>query len=325
MNWHVRQIVVESRTLRKTTRAFVQHGGDRYNNKRGGMCPGGCPGLQNRWQVAQSRLRWVRLPHLPAMSNDKAMLHLVAVILTYNEAYHIAACVAALREWVEAVVVWDSGSTDDTAVRAAMAGALVVQRPFDNYAAQRQAALDSIAAEWIFFVDADERATPALAAEVRQAIAAPDAAAGYWAPRRNFIVGHEMRAGGFSPDYQLRLLRRSAATYDPDRQVHEVVALRGAAAHLANPLIHYNYQNWAQFHRKQRAYAAYEAHILAARGIRPRPHNFILQPIREFTRRYVALEGWRDGGQGVRMAFWLAWYYGLLPYAILLQKQCAAE
>jgi hypothetical protein len=134
-----------------------------------------------------------------------------------------------------------------------------------------------------------------------------------------------MRAGGFAPDYQLRLLRRSAARYAPDRQVHEIVELCGAAARLVNPLIHYNYQNWSQFHRKQHVYATYEARILAARGIRPRPHNFILQPLREFFRRYVTLQGWRDGWQGGRMAFWLAWYYGLLPYAILLKAQNAAK
>mgnify|MGYP001193099647 FL=1 len=250
-----------------------------------------------------------------------AMQQLVAVILTYNEAHHIAACIASLRAWVDVVVVWDSGSTDDTQVRAAAAGALVVQRPFDHYAAQRQAALDAIDAAWILFVDADERATPALASEVRQAIDAPGEVVGYWAPRRNFIVGHEMRGGGFTPDYQLRLLRRDAARYIADRQVHEIVELAGPSAHLTHPLIHYNYQTWAQFHRKQRVYAAYEARILAARDIRPRPHNFIVQPIREFRRRFIALQGWRDGWQGVRMAFWLAWYYGLMPYVILLRLQ----
>jgi len=253
------------------------------------------------------------------------MPQLVAVILTYNEAHHIEACVAALRDWVDAVVVWDSGSTDDTVAQAATAGALVVQRPFDNYAAQRQAALDSIAAEWVFFVDADERATPALAVEVRQVVATPGAVAGFWAPRRNFIVGHEMRAGGFSPDYQLRLLRRTHAHYVQDRQVHEIVTLNGPDAHLRNPLIHFNYQHWAQFHRKQRVYAAYEARILAGRGIQPRPHNFILQPLRELWRRYVTLEGWQDGWQGVRLAFWLAWYYGLMPYVILLRAHAQAE
>ena len=257
------------------------------------------------------------------------MTRLAAVILTYNEAHNIADCVASLREWVDAVIVWDSGSRDSTAAQASAAGALVVQRPFDNYAAQRQAALDAVAAEWIFFVDADERATPALAAEIRQKIGeagdtVSPAPAGYWVPRRNFIVGHEMRGGGFSPDYQLRLLRRDAARYVPDRQVHEIVELSGAEAFLSNALIHYNYLSWEQFHRKQRFYAGYEARILAGRGIRPRPHNFILQPLREFRRRFFTLAGWRDGWQGLRLALLLAWYYGFMPYVILLRAPRAA-
>lgn len=245
---------------------------------------------------------------------------LVAVILTYNEALHITACIASLREWVDAVVVWDSGSIDGTQKLAQLAGAQVVMRPFDNYAAQRQSALDAIDAEWIFFVDGDERATPALALEVREVLIA-STVAGFWVPRRNFIVGHEMRGGGFTPDYQLRLLRRGAAHYDMAREVHEIVNLDGAEGYLQNPLVHFNYATWSQFHHKQRRYAAYEARILAERGIRPRPHNFVLQPLREFRRRFLQLAGWKDGVHGLRMALLLAWYYGFMPYWLLMRKQ----
>ena len=241
------------------------------------------------------------------------MAGLVAVVLTRNEAHNVAECVASLRGWVDAVVVWDSGSDDDTVVRAHEAGALVVQRPFDNYAAQRQAALDTLDAEWVFFVDADERATPALGNEIA-ACTLGGQAAGYWVPRRNFIVGHETRGGGFYPDYQLRLLRRGKATYVAEREVHEIVQVDGAEGYLREPLIHHNYLTWAQFHRKQGVYSAYEARILAARGIRPRPHNFVLQPLREFRRRYFTLGGWRDGWHGLRLALLLAWYYGFMPY-----------
>ena len=126
--------------------------------------------------------------------------------------------------------------------------------------------------------------------------------AGYWIPRRNLIVGHEMLGGGFTPDYQLRLLKRAAARYDPERQVHEIVPLDGEEGHLREPLIHYNYLTWEQFDGKQRRYAAYEARILAGRGIHPRPHNFVLQPWREFRRRFFTLGGWRDGQFGLQMA-----------------------
>ena len=246
------------------------------------------------------------------------MVRLTAVILTRNEAKHISACIATLLSWTDAVVVWDSGSTDATCDLAHLAGALVVQRPFDDYARQRQAALNTIASEWILFIDADERATPQLAAEVQAAIHAPEND-GYWIPRRNFIVGHEMRGGGFTPDYQLRLLRREKAQYDLAREVHEIVQLEGSEGYLSEPLIHLNYADWGQFHRKQIAYARYEARILAQRGIRPRPHNFILQPAREFVRRFVTLAGWRDGLHGLRLCLLLAWYYGFVPYWQLLK------
>ncbi|MCB0060908.1 MAG: glycosyltransferase family 2 protein [Caldilineaceae bacterium] len=244
---------------------------------------------------------------------------LAAIILTNDEVTHIADCIASVQPWVDSIVVFDSYRNDEVCALAEAAGATVYRRVFDNFAAQRQAALEWVAADWVLFVDADERVTPALGAEVRQAITT-ESVNGYWLPRRNLIVGHEMRHGGYFPDYQLRLLRRSAAHYDANREVHEVVDVGGAEGWLHEPLIHYNYASWSQFHRKQWVYAAYEARILAARGIRPRPHNFILQPLREFRRRYVTLHGWKDGLPGLRLALLLAWYYGFIPYWILANR-----
>lgn len=247
------------------------------------------------------------------------MVHFVAVILTKNEARHIVECIAAARPWVDAVLVWDAMSEDATCDLARGAGALVVQRPWDNFAAQRQAVLDSIAAEWILFIDADERVTPALGEEIHKVLA-DKPCNGYWLPRRNFIVGHEMRGGGYFPDYQLRLLKRATARYNTERAVHEVVDVGGAEGWLATPLLHFNYESWSQFHRKQRFYAAYEAQILRQQHITPRLHNFVLQPLREFRRRFVTLAGWRDGWPGLHLALWLAWYYGFMPYWVLLTQ-----
>jgi len=246
---------------------------------------------------------------------------LAAVILTRNEAHHIEDCIASL-EWCDRVVLSDSYSDDGTVEIALSSGADVVQRAFDNFAAQRNAALQAIEADWIFFVDADERATPELASEVRQVLC-EESKAGWWVPRHNTIVGKLVRYGGYYPDHQLRLLRRGKARYDPARPVHEVVILDGPAGYLQSPLIHFNYDSWAQVHEKQRRYALLEARRLADQGIQPRPHKFITQPLREFYRRTVTLQGYRDGLHGLYLHALLAYYYGFLPYVHLARLQQA--
>ena len=104
------------------------------------------------------------------MFDSSHPIHLAAVILTRNVAGHITDCIATLG-FADRVVVSDSFSDDNTVALAQAAGAEVMQRTFDNFAGQRNAAMEAVAADWIFFVDADERIPPELAAEVRQVIA----------------------------------------------------------------------------------------------------------------------------------------------------------
>ncbi len=237
------------------------------------------------------------------------MPHLTAIILTKNEARHVAECVASLR-WADRVLVFDSLSDDDTVALARAAGADVAQRPFDNYAAQRNAALEAVAThwvatDWVFFVDADERGTPALAEEVRCVIAErPEN--GWYVPRHNVIFGRLTLGAGWYPDYQFRLLRHGRARYV--RPVHELGEVDGAVGYLANPLLHYNYRDVAHFHAKQRAYVEHDAGILKSQGIRPRPRNYVLQPLRQFIWRFVTLKGYSDGLHGLRLSLYMAYY-----------------
>ena len=79
---------------------------------------------------------------------------LAAIVLTYNEEKHLPDCLASLA-WSDEVIVFDSFSTDRTVALAQERGARVVQRRFDHYAGQRDAALAATVAEWVLFVDAD--------------------------------------------------------------------------------------------------------------------------------------------------------------------------
>lgn len=243
-------------------------------------------------------------------------MRLAAIVLTYNEAQHIVACIDSLR-FADTIIVFDSFSTDDTVQLAQNAGAQVIQHAFANYASQREAALEAVrgAADWVLFVDADERVTDALAAEVRASIERPGVA-GYRIPRDNYIFGRLTRGAGWYPDYQTRLLRVGAVHYDLTRQVHEVVVLDGAEGTLQHPFIHYNYRDLPQFLEKQRRYTAYDARILYEQGVRPKPQNFVLQPLRQFWWRFVTLKGYGDGLHGLRLSLLMAWYE-LKKYVIL--------
>lgn len=237
------------------------------------------------------------------------MNRLTAVILTYNEEANISDCLASVA-FADARIVFDSGSTDRTAEIATDAGATVIYRPFDNYAQQRNAALEAVAGstEWVLFVDADERVTPALADAIQDALDRGDAFAGWRIARHNYIFGRLTLGAGWFPDYQTRLLRPAAARYDPQRKVHEVVLLDGALGTIDEPFIHINYTRFDQFVAKQQRYTAYEARILYEQGVRPKPHNFILQPLRHFRWRFFTLKGYRDGLHGLRLSILMAWY-----------------
>ena len=236
------------------------------------------------------------------------MAHLTVIILTHNEAAQIGECIETLR-FADRILVFDSYSSDETAERARDCGAEVLQRRFDNYAAQRGAALDAVAADtdWTLFVDADERVTADLAHEVREKMELPGYA-GWRLPRHNYIFGVLTKGAGWHPDYQTRLLKTGRARYDPRRQVHEVVMLDGREGTLDQPLIHHNYRDLAHFLEKQRRYVQYDARMLFEQGIRPRPHSFVLQPLRHFYWRFVTLAGWRDGWHGLKLSLLMAWY-----------------
>ncbi len=232
---------------------------------------------------------------------------LSVILLTHNEEKHVRDCIESVRAFADEIIVLDDFSTNRVPDIARECGARVEQRQLDNFPNQRNHALDLARGEWIFFIDADERATPALGAEIQDAIRKSQFA-GFWIPRRNIIFSKEIRHTGWSPDYQPRVMKKGCAHFDPERQVHELVLWNGEVGYLHEPLIHYNYQTLAQFRRKQIQYTRYEAQVWFAEGKRAHKRGFIGQPIREFARRFISLQGWRDGGHGLLLSTLMAYY-----------------
>ena len=255
-------------------------------------------------------------PHATRHTPHATRHTLVAVVLTRDEERHIGPCLDSLA-WADRRVVFDSFSDDRTCDIARERGAEVIRHPFTDYAAQRNAALAAVEAAWIFFVDADERATPDLAEEIQAVIADPGNVTGWYVPRHNYLFGRLTRGAGYWPDFQMRLLRRGCARYE--RPASEIVALDGEPAYLRNALIHYNYESMAQFHAKQRFRVDFEAANLYRQGIRPRVYTPLTQPLRHFWWRFATLRGYRDGLHGLRLSILLAYYFGYRYYVRLAE------
>ena len=110
---------------------------------------------------------------------------------------------------------------------------------------------------------------PALREEVLRMVSEPGGCRGFWIPRHNYLLGHVVRHAGWFPDYQLRLLERGAAHFDPLRPVHELALVDGQIGHLREPLLHFNYRSLGEFIEKQERYCPFEAERWLARFGRP--------------------------------------------------------
>ncbi len=238
--------------------------------------------------------------------NDQPAHRLAAIVPARDEEDEIVACLESLS-WADRRVVWlDSRTTDRTAELARGVGAEVVERHFDNFAQFHNDALERVEAEWILFVDADERVTAPLAAEVESVVAAEGEEALWWVPRHNYIFGRLTLGAGWYPDYQARLLRRGRVRWE--RPVHEVAIADGPEGYLEHPLIHHNYVDLADFIARQKRYTAIDARILLEQGVRPRLVTPYTQAVRHFWYRFVTLRGVRDGLHGLRLSLLMAYF-----------------
>lgn len=230
-----------------------------------------------------------------------------AIVLTLNEERHLPDCLASLRLVTGDIIVLDSGSTDRTVAIAEAEGARVCHRTFDGYASQRNAALGLAEdAEWVLFLDADERLTVPGAMEIRAALVAEPDVAAYRMPRRNVFWGRTLRGGGWWPDEQARLFRSGRIRFDETRQVHEVAIINGASARLHEAMIHLNYDSRREFLVKQRAYTQLRVSQERVAGHVPRRRAYLSAPTRELRRRLIVNQGYRDGLTGLFLAVALA-------------------
>ena len=237
------------------------------------------------------------------------MPKLSVTIITKNEAADLGDALESVA-WADEVIVVDSESTDDTVAIARRFASHVAVRPWPGYVEQKNHAAQLATHDWILSLDADERVTPALAREIRAAIAQPPAYAAFRIPRVTWHLGRWIRSTDWYPDYQLRLYDRRRATWT-GRYVHESVLADGPVGQLRGELQHHPYRDIAHHLQTMDRYTTLAAQQMFEDGRRAGWIEILLLPRLTFFRNYILRGGFRDGLPGLVISSMNAYYVGL--------------
>ncbi|HEY4088935.1 MAG TPA: glycosyltransferase family 2 protein [Bryobacteraceae bacterium] len=267
------------------------------------------------------------------------------IILALNEERSLPDCLRSLTDLACEVFVVDSGSTDATSAIARAAGAQVVEHAFETYGQQRNWALENLplTTEWILHLDADERLTPELTAEIVATLQSPQADIdGYMLRRRTVFRGRWIRHGGHYPNYQLRLFRRGKGRCE-DRRYDQHFIVKGTVGRLRHDFIDTaagDLSSWSQRHFRWAAAEATEQRaaqtegervaarlgqgpIARRRWLRDRLYaraSLFVRPAAYFFYRYILRLGFLDGKEGFVFHCLQGFWYRFLVDAMLWEE-----
>ena len=249
-------------------------------------------------------------------------MKLTVTVITRNEAANIGAALESVA-WADEIVVVDSGSTDDTVAIARRHAARVDIREWPGYGAQKNYAAELASNDWILSLDADERVSLDLAAEIRGVLDAGPSEAGFRIPRVTFYLGRWIRSTDWYPDYQLRLYDRRRARWTL-RQVHESVGIDGPRGQLRHEIQHYAYRNVSHHLATIDRYTSLAAEQSFAEGKRTSVLAAAVHPPFAFLRNYILRGGIADGAPGFLISALNA-YYVFLKVLKLWERQRRAD
>jgi glycosyltransferase involved in cell wall biosynthesis len=224
------------------------------------------------------------------------MVNVSVLILAKNEEKNITDCINSVK-FADEVIVIDDFSTDNTRRIAESLGAKVVQHSMaGNWGAQQTFAIQQAAHKWIFFIDADERATEELAKEIEAAVNKNEQNA-YWIQRENRFHFNKATHGVLRPDFVCRLMPKEGSSVEGF--VHPAIITPYPAKKLKAFMYHYTYDNWNQYFNKFNNYTNLAAAKYKAEGKKCGFFkDILLRPIWAFFKVYILQGGFLDGKLG---------------------------
>ena len=274
------------------------------------------------------------------------MTDMTVIILTKNEETDIVRCIRSVKEWVQRIVVVDSGSTDRTCELAAAEGVEVVRHePFVDYAKQFNWAIDNlnINTTWVFRLDADEVVTPELRKELETLLEkhADDDVSGFMMRYKVEFLGRFLKHGGFYPFLKITIFKYGKGRFEDRAMGEHIVLSEGRCIDLKEDAIHYAFKSVNAYVDKHNWYATREVQDYF--DVRSGRENAVLdgQPERAkqmreglyyklpmflraklyFWYRYYLRLGFLDGTPGYVFAFLQAYWYRFLVDAKIYERE----
>ncbi len=261
------------------------------------------------------------------------------MILTRNEEQDLPGCLDSVR-WCNDIHVYDSYSTDHTVAIARQAGAIVTRRHFDDWSSHQNWGVSNLPFRhsWVFYLDADERITPELAASINRDVREHRDRVAFRVRRRDFW-GERWLRHAVTSSYFLRLFRPEKMHYE--RLVNPVSIPDGAVGESTGYLDHYPFRKGtAHWLNRHNSYSSLEAQQIDIHRGEQQPFSLLTgcfttdfnrrrfhqkelfyrlpaRPLLKFLALYFGKCGFLDGSAGFSYATLQAFY----EYMIVLKAR----
>ena len=220
------------------------------------------------------------------------------LIITYNEEKNIKEVLQCL-DFCDEIIVVDSFSTDHTvAIAESFPKVKVIQNKFEDFAQQRNLALENASNDWVLFLDGDERITPELKEEITLTLNSPEKKDAYYFYRLFFFAGKPIHFSGTQGDRNFRLFRKSKCHYVHERKVHETLAVEGTIGTFKHKLLHYSVSDYKSYREKAILYGKLRGEEMFLKGKHYNPLKMYAKMSFHFFKTYILKLGILDGKEG---------------------------
>ena len=220
---------------------------------------------------------------------------LTVIIPTFNEAEYIKDALQSVQ-FADKIIVVDSYSTDGTQEIVKNFGCTILERKFDDFSAQKNFAIDQVTSDWILFIDADERVTRSLEAEIKSVLQQPKHG-GYKINFPHFFMNRFLY---FQSNDVLRLVKREGAHFTG--LVHEKLQCEGSVGKLKQKMIHYTYKGMNHYITKKEKYAWFQAEQRLEKNKKTTYFLLFFKPTYRFFDSFIKKGGFRNGIPGLVLA-----------------------